>query len=168
MHTAFKCSKFHRLALQLGLGLQQRQWFCAVAESCTGGGLASAITACPGSSSWFDRGFVTYSNRAKQELLSVSEQTLMTYGAVSEETACEMADGARRMAGVDISAAITGVAGPGGGTPKKPVGTVWVAWSLAQAATVAQCFVFKGNRAAVRHQAIFAALEGLLKLSRDA
>lgn len=153
----------YTLAKQLGECLRQHQWSCSVAESCTGGSLAAAITDCPGSSLWFDRGFVTYSNQAKQDLLGVSVQTLTQYGAVSEQTVREMAEGALEKSAAQVTIAISGVAGPDGGTANKPVGTVWIAWSfLPSQKTVARCFLFQGNRATVRQQAVYEALAGML------
>lgn len=160
--TVFFEQDSHLLAVKLGDHLQKRAWRCAVAESCTGGGLAALITDCAGSSQWFECGFVTYSNQAKSVLLGVSPQTLAVYGAVSEPTAREMAEGARRISQVEITTSITGIAGPTGGTPSKPVGTVWIAWSVMQQATTAKCFQFEGDRLAVRRQAIQAALQGLV------
>jgi len=130
------------------------------AESCTGGGLAYAITAIPGSSKWFERGFVTYSNESKQELLGVSSNTLEKYGAVSEQTVIEMAHGALRNSHADFSIAITGIAGPDGGTAEKPVGTVWFAWGTKDKIQ-SQLKFFQGDRKSIREQAIEYAL-GLL------
>lgn len=156
------------LAKQLGELLKQRQWCCAVAESCTGGSLAATITDCSGSSSWFDRGFVTYSNQAKQDLLDVSAQTLTQYGAVSAETVREMAEGALRKSMAQIAVAISGIAGPEGGSVDRPVGTVWIAWALsAPHKTEARCFLFQGNRATVRQQAVHEALQGMLQLAQE-
>jgi nicotinamide-nucleotide amidase len=136
----------------------------ATAESCTGGGVAEAITRIAGSSDWFERGFVTYSNGAKEELLGVSGATLVGHGAVSEPVAAEMAAGAIAHSAADAAVAITGIAGPGGGTPAKPVGLVWFAW--AHRGGPAQCrrFVFKGDRQAVRRQSVAVALQGLIDL----
>jgi len=133
----------------------------AVAESCTGGGLAAAMTSVAGSSDWFDRGFVTYSNEAKQDMVAVSVATLRRHGAVSEAVAKEMAQGAIEESRATRSAAITGIAGPGGGSPGKPVGLVWIAWAR-KGQVRARQFHFKGGRAAVRRQSVQAALEGLL------
>jgi nicotinamide-nucleotide amidase len=133
----------------------------AVAESCTGGGLAAALTSIAGSSDWFDRGFVTYSNEAKQEMLGVSAATLRRQGAVSEAVAREMARGALKRSRATRTAAITGIAGPGGGTVGKPVGLVWIAWAR-KGSVRTRRFHFKGGRAAVRRQSVRAALEGLL------
>ena len=133
----------------------------AVAESCTGGGLAAAMTSVAGSSDWFDRGFVTYSNEAKQDMLGVSAATLMRHGAVSQAVAKEMARGAIEESRATRSVAITGIAGPGGGSPDKPVGLVWIAWAR-KGRVRARQFHFKGGRAAVRRHSVHAALEGLL------
>lgn len=132
----------------------------ATAESCTGGWIAKVITDLPGSSAWFAGGIVTYSNEAKADLLDVRPETLATAGAVSEAVVREMADGARRKFGVDISVAVSGIAGPDGGTASKPVGTVWIAWSSVDA-TIARHYVFDGNRKAVRKKTVMAALSGV-------
>ncbi|RME35176.1 MAG: CinA family protein [Gammaproteobacteria bacterium] len=149
------------LAERLGRLLLERHALLATAESCTGGGLAKAVTEVPGSSGWFDRGFVTYSNRAKMEMLGVAAATLERHGAVSEAVALEMAAGALRHSAARLSVAITGIAGPGGGTPDKPVGTVWIAWA-GEGDPVARRFRFGGDRSGVREQAVRAALEGLV------
>ncbi len=134
----------------------------ATAESCTGGGLAEVVTSIPGSSAWFERGFVTYSNDAKSEMLGVSAETLRRFGAVSEQCAREMAEGALRHSRADIGVAITGIAGPEGGSADKPVGTVWIAWAGRDRPTVVVLKNFGGDRRAIRAQAVEAALEGLL------
>lgn len=134
------------------------------AESCTGGLLASILTRIPGSSQWFERGFVTYSNLSKQEMLGVSERTLMEYGAVSEQTAHAMAIGAIANSDADVSVAITGIAGPDGGTTQKPVGTVCLAWQVKQQETVILRRHFTGGRQAVRQQACELALNELNNL----
>ena len=134
------------------------------AESCTGGGIAKAMTDLPGSSRWFERGYVTYSNASKQELLDVSTETLQLYGAVSEQAAIEMAEGALVGSHAQISVAVTGIAGPDGGTEHKPVGTVCFAWSRGAAATACASIIFSGDRVAVREQAILMAIQGLLDL----
>ncbi|HET9651708.1 MAG TPA: nicotinamide-nucleotide amidase [Usitatibacter sp.] len=151
-----------RLARKLGRECKARRIMVATAESCTGGGVAEAITAISGSSEWFDRGFVTYSNEAKQDLLGVSIATLRIYGAVSEEVAREMAAGALAASHAQASVAVTGIAGPGGGSAEKPVGTVWFAWASDDGAIHAERHRFKGGRAAVRRQSVQVALEGLL------
>ncbi|MCP0914523.1 MULTISPECIES: RNA 2',3'-cyclic phosphodiesterase [Legionella] len=151
------------LAAELGSLLLRRKIRCAVAESCTGGGLSSVITEIPGSSQWFERGFVTYSNQAKEDMLRVPHRLIASYGAVSEQTARAMAEGAIAASRAEVSVAITGVAGPGGGSEQKPVGTVWIAWAGDWQDTYSQCYQFKGNRTEIRNQAIVIALQGLLK-----
>ena len=136
----------------------------ATAESCTGGWAAQALTALAGSSNWFERGFVTYSNGAKQEMLGVRAETLVRHGAVSEETAREMALGAIAHSGASVALAITGIAGPGGGTREKPVGTVCFAWALQGAAARSETRHFSGDREAVRRQSVERALAGVLEL----
>jgi nicotinamide-nucleotide amidase len=145
--------------------LQRHGWWLSCAESCTGGAIAAALTDVAGSSGWFDRGFVTYSNRAKREMLGVSAETLETFGAVSRETVLEMAAGALSASATQLSVAVTGIAGPGGGTPEKPVGTVWIAWASA-GRLEAVCERFSGDRAAVRAATVDAALLGLLRFAR--
>ncbi len=146
----------------LGLALKKRQWKLVTAESCTGGGLAYYLTSVPGSSDWFERGLVTYSNLSKQELLGVQAETLEKFGAVSAETAREMAAGALRHSAAQISLAITGIAGPDGGTLQKPVGTVWFGWKVAAAEVQAKKVLFSGTRAEIREQSIALALQCLL------
>ncbi len=155
------------LAEQLGEALRERAMMLAVAESCTGGWVAQALTSVAGSSRWFDRGFVTYSNTAKQEMLGVSPATLGHHGAVSEATAREMAEGALSHSHAHMTVAITGIAGPGGGSLEKPVGTVWLAWSALGRPTRTRLEHFRGDRASVRHQAVAVALQGLLDLVAD-
>lgn len=136
----------------------------ATAESCTGGGVGEAITRTAGSSAWFDRGFVTYSNAAKIDLLGVKQETIGSFGAVSETVAREMAVGALHQSNADVAVAVTGVAGPGGGTAAKPVGLVWFAWAALDGRMHSRSEVFAGDREAVRRQAVIAALEGLVAL----
>ena len=155
--------EIERLARQLGEGLVGRKAMCVTAESCTGGLLAGAITDIAGSSGWFERGFVTYSNEAKHELLGVPEATLRAHGAVSEATARAMAEGALARSRAQYAVAITGVAGPAGGTPDKPVGLVCFAWA-GPGGTLAATRHFPGDRAAVRRGSVVAALEGLLQM----
>lgn len=145
--------------------LQRRGWWLVCAESCTGGGIAAALTDVAGSSAWFDRGFVTYSNQAKQDMLGISPDTLAGFGAVSRETVIEMARGALARSRAQLSVAVSGIAGPGGGTPDKPVGTVWLAWATGTDVAAA-CELFDGDRAAVRAAAVDAALRGLLERAR--
>jgi nicotinamide-nucleotide amidase len=147
--------------------LEKKQWTLASAESCTGGWLAKSCTDLAGSSAWFDCGFVTYSNQSKQDLVNVSIKTLEIHGAVSEQTAIEMAQGALSHSSADISVAITGIAGPDGGTVEKPVGTVWFAWAIKNQGTQTQKYQFKSDREQVRVQAVIAALQGIIKNARD-
>ena len=154
--------KIEALAMALGVRLLEREALCATAESCTGGLVAGAITEIAGSSGWFDRGFVTYSNEAKMEALGVPEATLARYGAVSEATARAMAEGALARSGAGIAVAVTGVAGPGGGSPEKPVGMVCFAWAKPGTATATATHHFPGNRQAVREASVAVALEGLI------
>ncbi|WP_195742060.1 CinA family protein [Methylobacillus flagellatus] len=137
----------------------------ALAESCTGGWASQCVTAVPGSSSCFDRGFVTYSNEAKQQMLGVGADTLSQHGAVSEETAKEMALGALAYSTADISASITGIAGPDGGSEQKPVGTVCFGWAHRDGRIITQTHHFLGDRDAVRRQSVKTALTGLLQLT---
>ena len=150
------------LAQRLGRVLAARSWTAATAESCTGGLIAGAITGVAGSSAWFDRGFVTYSNDAKNEMLGVRAETLAAHGAVSEATAREMAAGALARSAADISVAVTGIAGPAGGSPGKPVGLVCFAWARRGGPVDALTVHFPGDRAAVRAAAVAAALDGLI------
>lgn len=156
-------------ATVLGAALKARGFTLALAESCTGGMVAQAVTSVAGSSTWFDRGFVTYSNAAKIEMLGVSKQTLAQFGAVSEQTATEMALGALKNSHADIAGSITGIAGPDGGTADKPVGTVCFAWVGQHSAVQAATAHFKGNRQEVRQQAatfIMAQLVDVISLNK--
>jgi len=153
-----------RLARLLGRACARRGVRLAAAESCTGGGVAEAITRIPGSSGWFERGFVTYSNEAKQQMLGVSAAAISSHGAVSAQVAAQMAAGALEHSAADASVAITGVAGPGGGTARKPVGLVWFAWAHRHGAVQARAMRFSGGRAAVRRQSVAVALQGLIEL----
>lgn len=151
------------IAQEIGETLQPRRLLLTTAESCTGGWVGQAITAIPGSSDWFERGFITYSDTAKQEMLGVSEQTLRQYGAVSEETALEMAEGALRFSHAHLSLSVTGIAGPTGATHDKPIGLVWIAWSSLQLPPKAKKAHFSGDRDQIRHQAVALAMTGLLE-----
>jgi len=142
--------------------LLARGWKMACAESCTGGWIAKCCTDRAGSSEWFERGYVTYSNPAKEEMLGVDPGTLGSSGAVSREVAQQMAEGARRHAGVEAAIAVTGIAGPDGGSPGKPVGTVWFGWSLPGRSDT-EMLQFGGNRDAVRRQSVAHALAGLIE-----
>jgi nicotinamide-nucleotide amidase len=152
----------YELSERLGMLLLARGWKLVLAESCTGGWIAQSVTAVPGSSGWFDRGFVTYSNAAKVQMLGVDEQTLETRGAVSAETAIEMAAGALRYSDADVALAVTGIAGPDGGTATKPVGLIFLAWQ----AKGQECRWleqrFSGNRQEIRLQTVRRALRCLL------
>lgn len=148
-------------ATRVGAALQARGWQLVTAESCTGGWMGQAITAVAGSSAWFDRGFITYSNTAKQDLLQVPAEVLENHGAVSEATVLAMAQGGLRNSAAQLAVAVSGIAGPDGGTPDKPVGTVWIAWASPETAR-AQRFLFHGDRETVRRQTVIAALEGVL------
>ena len=150
------------LARKVGARLKAAGAQLVTAESCTGGWVAQAVTAIAGSSAWFERGFVTYSNAAKQELLGVARQTLEAHGAVSEQTAREMARGALAHSRGSIALAVTGVAGPGGGTPGKPVGMVCFAWADGKKLRSETCR-FSGDRDSVRRQSVIRALEGVLE-----
>ena len=150
------------LARKVGERLKAAKRQLVTAESCTGGWVAQAVTSVAGSSSWFERGFVTYSNAAKQELLGVRQKTLDAHGAVSEETAREMADGALRKSKGTIALAVTGVAGPGGGTPDKPVGMVCFAWADGKKLR-SETRRFSGDRDSVRRQSVIHALQGVLE-----
>ncbi|HKB59708.1 MAG TPA: nicotinamide-nucleotide amidohydrolase family protein [Gallionellaceae bacterium] len=151
-----------QLAAQVGEMLTSRGFSLATAESCTGGGVAQAITDIPGSSGWFERGFVTYANQAKVEMLGVREETLRAHGAVSELAVREMAEGALHHSHADLALAVSGIAGPGGGTPDKPVGTVWFAWAARSGATVAGRYLLDGDRAEIRARSVRIALQGVL------
>lgn len=153
------------LAREVGEALAARGWRLATAESCTGGWIAAAVTAIGGSSAWFDRGFVSYSNEAKADMLGVRADTLATHGAVSEPTVREMAAGALARSLAALSVAVSGIAGPSGGTAAKPVGTVCLAWAT-PGATRSTTMRFAGDRAAVRRQTVIAALRGVLELAR--
>jgi nicotinamide-nucleotide amidase len=150
------------LANTLGARLKRANEMLATAESCTGGWAAQVVTSVAGSSAWFERGFVTYSNEAKQELLGVRAETLRAHGAVSEETACEMARGALERSRATVSVSITGVAGPAGGTPEKPVGTVCFAWARAGEVR-SETRRFAGDRESIRRQSVILALEGVMR-----
>ncbi len=152
------------LARRLGKACRRRGALVATAESCTAGGVAEAVTRIPGSSAWFERGFVTYSDLAKQQMLAVSPHTLATHGAVSEAVAAEMALGALAGSAADASVAVTGIAGPDGGTRGKPVGLVWFAWAHRGGPVQCRRFIFAGDRAAVRRQSVAVALQGLVDL----
>jgi nicotinamide-nucleotide amidase len=152
------------LAAQVGGALKSHGLMLATAESCTGGGVAHAITEVAGSSAWFERGFITYSNLSKQQMLGVSEATLKQHGAVSEAVVREMVVGALNNSDAQVALAVSGIAGPEGGTPDKPVGTVWFAWGLKNSMTQARMHRIAGNRSEVRAMAVHIALQGVQDL----
>lgn len=152
------------LAQRVGQALKSHYLMLVTAESCTGGWIAKTVTDIAGSSEWFDCGLAVYSYEAKQALLGVRPQTLEVHGAVSRETVLEMVSGALVHSGGNIAVAVTGIAGPGGGTTDKPVGTVWIGWKRRGGYPRAEAFHFDGNREAVRRQTVAAALQGLLEL----
>jgi nicotinamide-nucleotide amidase len=147
---------------RLASELRRRGWMLAAAESCTGGLIAAECTSLAGSSDWFERGFVTYSNAAKTEMLGVPEALIARHGAVSEEVANAMTVGALTHSKAQLAVAVTGIAGPGGATPGKPVGTVWVALARRGAAPAASLLQLGGDRAAIRRQTVEHALRALL------
>jgi nicotinamide-nucleotide amidase len=152
------------LVLRLADALRARHWWLASAESCTGGLIAAACTSVAGSSEWFERGFVTYSNAAKTELLGVPPALIAAHGAVSEQVARAMADGVLAHAPVHLALSVTGVAGPGGGTPDKPVGLVWLGWSRREGGGGARRLDLSGDRTAIRAQTVEIALKQALRL----
>ncbi len=156
-----ECEK-DRVVEQLAELLKSKSWRMACAESCTGGWVAKACTDLAGSSAWFDRAYIVYSDAAKVDMLGVAPAALQRHGAVSEAVALQMAQGARRSAGVDTALAVTGIAGPDGGSVEKPVGTVWFAWSIPGQAMEAERALFSGDRESVRRQSVMHALQGLL------
>lgn len=149
------------LAQELGEQLGMRKLSLAVAESCTGGWIGKVLTDVSGSSGWFERGFITYSNESKVAMLGVRQSSLDAYGAVSEAVAREMAEGACHWSRAQMAVAVTGIAGPDGGSKEKPVGTVWIAWRRADGRVDAREFRFPGDRESVRRHTVLAALEGL-------
>ncbi|MDD2722282.1 MAG: nicotinamide-nucleotide amidase [Gallionella sp.] len=155
------------LAAQVGGLLKAHGMMLATAESCTGGGVAEAVTDIAGSSAWYDRGFVTYSNLAKQQMLGVSEATLWQHGAVSEATVREMVAGALQHSNAQFALAVSGIAGPDGGTPDKPVGTVWFGWGIKHGTIYSQRHQLGGDRAEVRAQSVRIALQGVMDLLRQ-
>lgn len=155
--------ELRRLAETLGRAAQAHHLSVATAESCTGGWIAKTLTDIPGSSAWFDCGMVVYSYEAKQALLGVNPHTLEQHGAVSRETVVEMVSGALVHSAASLAVAVTGIAGPGGGTPDKPVGTVWIAWKRRGGYPHAAIHHFEGDREAIRRQTVMAALEGLVE-----
>lgn len=160
-------SDINDLALRVGSALQAKGWLLTTAESCTGGGISQAITDIAGSSEWFDCGFVTYSTASKTELLDVPAALIAQHGAVSEEIAVAMAEGALSSSNAHVALSTTGIAGPGGAVPGKPVGTVCFGWANAEASH-SERLVFAGDRQAVRQQTVVHALQGLLRFLEQA
>ena len=157
-------AELEQLSKQVSVALVKANAVLATAESCTGGWVAEVITAVAGCSDWFDRGFVSYGNAAKRDMLSVSAATLKEYGAVSEETAREMALGALKHSKAQVALAITGIAGPTGGSPDKPVGTVCFGWARGTTALRSEIHLLKGDRESVRRQSVIISLRGVLRL----
>jgi nicotinamide-nucleotide amidase len=157
-------SELKKLAARTGESLQRRGWMAATAESCTGGWIAKCMTDVAGSSAWFDRGFVTYSNAAKQDMLGVDAAVLESEGAVSEATVAAMVRGALAHSRADIAVAVSGIAGPGGGRPGKPVGTVCFAWATRDGLPRLATCHFQGDRDTVRQHTVAHALQGLLDI----
>lgn len=155
-------AKLRLLSEAVGVALLRHHFMLTCAESCTGGWVAAVVTATAGSSNWFERGFVTYSDDAKQEMLGVPAATLSAHGAVSEETARAMAAGALAHSHAQIALAITGIAGPAGGSPSKPVGTVCFSWCIEGTSAISETRIFPGDRETVRRSALIHALSGLL------
>ncbi|HET6555045.1 MAG TPA: CinA family protein [Dyella sp.] len=160
-------AELKELAEQIAAAALQQRLMLVTAESCTGGWIAKTLTDLPGSSAWFDAGVVTYSYEAKEALLGVNPRTLERTGAVSEETVLEMVSGALARFGAGMAVAVTGIAGPSGGTPEKPVGTVWLGWKRRGGYAHARLFHFDGDREAVRRQTVAAALSGVIKALTD-
>ena len=156
--------ELNQLTRELGDKLRARGWMLATAESCTGGWVSQLVTAVPGSSVWFERGFVTYANAAKTEMLGVPAATIEAHGAVSEETAMAMATGALRHSHAQAALAISGIAGPDGGTREKPVGLVCYGWALADGTLLSSTCRLSGDREEIRSRAVAAALRGLIDL----
>ena len=158
----------HELAVRVGQALTRKRLILAVAESCTGGWVGQAITAVEGSSSWFDRGFIVYSDRAKQQMLGVTTTAMREHGSVSPEVVGEMAKGVLEFSDADLSIAISGIAGPRGGTLSKPVGTVWMAWALKDTEIFTHHARFTGDRHSIRRQSVIVALQGVLEFLGEA
>lgn len=154
--------ELYELAGRVGDALKARKMAMTAAESCTGGWIGQAVTMVPGSSKWFDRSFVTYTNEAKREVLGVGAKTLKENGAVSEPVVMEMVAGALKASRAQVGVSVSGIAGPDGGSPEKPVGTVCIAWGAVDGAPVARTYRFAGDRDSVRRQSVIAALEGLI------
>ncbi len=156
--------ELYALSELVGEALLGKKHKLATAESCTGGWVAKCITDVPGSSEWFDRGFITYTNKAKEQMLGVPSALLADYGAVSEQVVKAMVAGALEKSDATLAISTSGIAGPDGGSPEKPVGTVWIAWQIKERVAITERFEFKGDRDSVRRQAVLAAL---LRLSKE-
>jgi nicotinamide-nucleotide amidase len=154
----------YKLATRVGRALKKRELMVATAESCTGGWIGQAITMVPGSSEWFERGFITYTYISKREMLGVSARSLAKHGAVSEQVVREMVRGALARSHAQVAVSISGVAGPAGGTPDKPVGTVCLGWARKGGAVVVETRRFRGDRNEVRKRSVAYALRGVLKI----
>ncbi len=155
----------NKLIEKIAALLLEKNWMLVTAESCTGGRVASVCTSLPGSSGWFERGFVSYSNAAKMEMLQVPLATLTQYGAVSEQTAAAMVKGALANSRAQLGVAITGIAGPGGGTSEKPVGLVWFAWASHEGKMITEKKIFSsGSRQLIQDEACQYALSGVFKM----
>jgi len=155
------------LAAEVGRLLKANAFMLVTAESCTGGGVAQAVTEIAGSSAWFERGYVTYSNLSKQQLLGVRESTLAQHGAVSEVVVREMVEGALGNSCAQLALAVSGIAGPDGGTPEKPVGTVWFAWGVSGNTCTTALHNFSGSRADIRTQAVQVSLRGIIDVVKN-
>ena len=157
-------NNLENLSTELGALLQKKNMIFTSAESCTGGLLSQSIVSVPGSSGWFGCSFVTYSNISKHKILGVSKDSLKRFGAVSEEVVTEMVDGAVAESRADLGVAISGIAGPGGGSPDRPVGTVCIAWKLKDKQAIRSTFLFEGNRNEVRYKTVVKSLEEAIEL----
>ena len=155
------------LSAELGAFLNEKNYFFTTAESCTGGWVGQSLTSVPGSSSWYGCGFITYSNIAKHQILDVSKDTLNSHGAVSQEVVEEMVDGALKKSRANLGVAISGIAGPGGGTKERPVGTVCLAWKLNDLPSLSVTEVFEGSRQEVRFKSVSKALKEAINLLKQ-
>jgi nicotinamide-nucleotide amidase len=162
--TRHRLSSLYKLAEKVGVALKKRGLMLTTAESCTGGWIAEAVTMVPGSSEWFERGFVTYTYISKREMLGVKGGTLNRHGAVAEEVVREMVEGALARSHAQVAVAVSGIAGPSGGTPEKPVGTVCIAWGRKNRKPRSVTKHFRGDREAVRRASVVHALKGVLAL----
>ena len=160
------CFELQTLTESTAKLLLQKNLKLVTVESCTGGWIAQTLTSLPGSSDWFESGFVTYSNDSKNELVGVKHQTLSSHGAVSGQVALEMALGGLKSSRADVAVSVTGIAGPDGGSPAKPLGTVWIGWADKGGNAVTKHFQFSGDRRAVREASVRAAIEGISNLVR--